>query len=187
MTSSVDFLSHSATRLAANGFTAERGAAFPLSGLSADIFSRKSGRSFWVFFPYDDYWFFHDFTGREKETHGELEELHEKARSYVNSLYRFPRWMRYRVPNVSTVAVSGSGFGIDCERYVHSIRRPALGGEIHSVFLVDLQNRRMVSTGLELTATQMIAITFKQVNPHNRAHGLLMEICAGFFDGRTAG
>ncbi|HPA73451.1 MAG TPA: hypothetical protein PKY31_14355 [Spirochaetota bacterium] len=182
-----DFLSRSASRLEANGFAAERGAAFPMGDLSADLFARKSGRSLGVFFPYDDYYFFHDFSGRERETRVEMEALHEKARSYVNSLYRFPRWMRYRVPNVNTVAVSAGGFGIDCERYAHSIRRPAVGGEIHSVFLVDLLNRRMVSTGMEVTAAEMVAITFKQVNPHNRAHGLLMQLCAEFFGGGTAG
>ncbi len=176
-----DFLSRTASRLEANDFAAERGAAFPMGDLSADLFARKSGRSLGVFFPYDDYYFFHDFSGRERETRVKMEALHEKARSYVNSLYRFPRWMRYRVPNVSTVAVSEKGFGIDCGRYVHSIRQPAVGGERHSVFLVDLQNRRLVSAGLEVTDTEMVAITFKQVNPRNRAHGVLMDLCADFF------
>lgn len=187
MITASDFISlcekHFGTRV-----SAPRCDAAPMTAaLAADFHACESGRSLGIFFPYDDYYFFHDFSGRDTESRRELEELHETARSYVNTLYRFPRWMRYRVPNISTVAISDKGFGTDCQRYVHSLKPVPIGGEIHSVFLVDLLNRRLVSAGLEVTAVEMVAITFKKVNPHNRAHGRLMEICAEYFSGRTSG
>lgn len=181
MISSSGFITHCEARFRGMGIDARRDMSFAVTALSVELFARSSGRSLWIFFPYDDFYFFHDFTDKDTQSRRELEELHEKARSYVNSLYRFPRWMRYRVPNISTIAVSGRGFGIDQERYVHSLKPPLTGGERHSVFLADLVNRRLISAGFEVTAADMVAITFRKVNPHNRAHGMLSGLCAEYF------
>lgn len=181
------FISHCESRFMEMGAALRREADFPETGFSADLFAQLFGRSLWVFFPYDDYYFFHDFTGRDTGSRCELADLHEKARSHVNALYRFPRWMRYRVPNISTVAVSERGFGTDQEKYVHSLRPPWTGGERHSIFLADLANRRLISAGLEVTSVEMVAITFSRVNPHNRAHGMMVGLCAGYFgEGRQS-
>jgi len=156
------------------------------AGIACDLYAKTSGRSLGIFFPYDDYYFFHEFTGRDTGSGGEIGALHEEARNRVHGLYRFPRWMRYRVPNIATVAVSEKGFGIEAERFVHGIKQPITGGERHSVFLVDLVNRRLVSTGLETTTTNTVAITFKQVNPHNRAHGVIQELLGGYLADASA-
>lgn len=182
MPTSSDFIFHCEKSLKAMGpEDLRRGATFPPSDFSAEIFARLSGRSFWVFFPFDDFFFIHDFTGRDTESRHEIEELHESAKRYVNSLYHLPKLLRYRVPNINTVAVSEKGFGIECQRYAYSLSPSPLGGERNTVFLVDLINRRVISPGIEVTEVDMLAIAFKKVNPHNRALGIITKLSMDFF------
>lgn len=188
MTISQDFINYCEKRFAPMGpEDLRRQASFPPFPLSADCYARFSGRSLWKFFPYDDYFFVHDFTGRDTESRHVVEELHESARGYVNSLYHLPRLLRYRVPNINTVSVSARGFGFECQRYAHSIRPSIIGGERNSVFMVDLVNHRLISTGIEVTEADMVAIAFKKVNPHNRALGVMTELCAEFYRRGAAG
>jgi len=176
-----DFLEFTEKYLAELGFSVERSVSFAHFGFGSDLCARKSGRSLLVFFPYEDFLFFYDFGRPDCSSADNLEAIHEKARGSVNSLYRMPRALRYKVPNIVTVAVSGNGFPVDVQRYAAERKNSIIGGEKNSVFLVDLVNKRVVSQGLETTYSDMVAIRFDRVNPSNRAYHLVCDMAKELF------
>ncbi|MCP4134281.1 MAG: hypothetical protein GY754_25125 [bacterium] len=143
---------------------------------TADIFAKKTGRSLGFLFPYEDYYFFHDLSGRDINTKESLISLHEAAREYADSFYRLPKALRYKVPNILTVAVSDRSFSIDMVQYAKESTHSVIGGEKHSLYLVDLINKHIVSQGLEVTYSGGTQITFNQVNPTNRSFHLVHEM-----------
>lgn len=175
------FLKSAGDYLSSQGFYIEGNAVFKEYGFSADLYAKKSGRSLFVFFPYDDYFFIHDFSGGGVQSLDGLRSVHEKTREYINSLYRLPKALRYRVPNIITIAVSEKGFLPDLQRYAVERKESIAGGEKNSVFLVDLVNRIVISQGLETTHVDMLSIQFNRVNPSNRAYHIVCGMAQEFF------
>jgi hypothetical protein len=147
-----------------------------LSYIEADLYALKRGRSFGVFFPYEDHLFFHVLSGASGLSRANVENLHEKARKHVNGLFRVPRSIRYKVPNIVTVGVSRESFPMELTDYTLALGRDIVGGEIHAVLLVDLSKMILVSRGLQTTRTPGASVTFRNVTPENRAQILLHDL-----------
>ncbi len=158
-----------------NGFNTQADADFD-GQFRADMYAQKKGRSLGIFFPYEDHLFFHYLEGTTLRVGAHIEILHEKARKYVNSFFKLPRALRYKVPNIVTVALSGEGFPREMIDYARKPKTNLIGGERHSVILVDLRDRKFISADLETTYSGGIGITFKQVNPNNRAIMIIHEM-----------
>jgi hypothetical protein len=143
----------------------------------ARLFAVKRGHSLGIFLPYTDYLFVHEFDETETRDVTRLRALHEQARDYAGSQMRVPKALRYRVPNAVTMAVSETGFSEEMLAYAKESKlKLGVGGERHSVYLLDLAGRRLVSQGLEATPGRYGATTDTSVNPTNRVFRML----AGF-------
>jgi hypothetical protein len=170
-----DFVKHARGYLEQNAFQLD--AAGNFAGLfTADLYALKKGRSLGIFFPYEDHLFFHALDAREANDAARIRALHEGERSYVNSLFKLPRALRYKVPNIVTVGVSAGGFSGEVIDYAKAPQVSIVGGEKHSVILIDLANRSIISQGMETTYARGIGITFRQVNPTNRAQVLVADL-----------
>ncbi len=177
-----DFIAHSESWCSAKGMECRRGAEFPEFGLYADFFALKTGKSLGPFFPYEDYFFFHVMQRGAKNDREELTRIHEAARAYVNSRYKVPKMMRLKVPNIITIAVSETSFPIDAVKYSKEDTTVITGGEKHSVYLVDLLQKGIVSQGIEITYSEGFPFVFNNVNPTNRAFHTVSELVKDFLD-----
>jgi len=159
-------------------FLAERGYAVEQQPqpVPARLFATKRGHSLGIFLPYTDFVFVHDLDEAEARDLPRLRALHEQAREYASSRMRVPRALRYRVPNIITIAMSESGFGDDVIAYAKAPAEVSpLGGERHAVYLLDIAAKRLVGSGLMVTHGRYGAQTTTSVNPTNRVFRMLEE------------
>jgi len=138
------------------------------------LFATKRGHSAGIFLPYTDFVFVHACDEGDSADAARVRRLHEQARGYASSQMRVPRALRYRVPNVITIAVSESGFSDDVVAFAETPSDTSpLGGERHSVYLLDLAAKRLVSAGLMVTHGPHGARTTTSANPTNRVYRML--------------
>lgn len=179
---SAEFIDHSELWCREKQMECRRDAEFPEFGFTADFFALKTGKSLGPFFPYEDYFFFHVMQRADKNDREELARIHEAARAYVNSKYKVPRVLRLKVPNIITIAVSETSFPIDAVKYAKEDTTVITGGEKHSIYLVDLLKKGIVSQGIEITHSDGIPFVFNNVNPTNRAFHAVSELVKDFLD-----
>jgi hypothetical protein len=182
---SAEFIDHSESWCREKEMECRRGQEFPEFGFSADFFALKTGKSLGPFFPYEDYFFFHVMPRGRENGREELTRLHEAARGYVNSKYKVPKMLRLKVPNIITIAVSETSFPIDAVKYAKEDTTVITGGEKHSVYLVDLLKKGIVSQGIEITHSDGIPFVFNTVNPTNRAFHTVSALVKDFLQNYT--
>lgn len=154
--------------------------------LNTNLYALRNGKTMGIL-PYGDYYFVHDFDQRTN-THAHLLDIHEKARKYVNSMYRVPKILRLSVPNIITLAVSNRGFTPEMTEEVQKRTRSIVGGEIHAMYLLDLQSKQVFSQGISLTYVVGEARLiwgsqkeFKKIDPQNRAYYFVQALAETLF------
>ncbi len=171
-----DFLAVSEDYLSTNGFACLKSVTMPGQDLPVPLYATKTGRSFGPFFPYEDCIFFHDFTCLPSRDRAILVRLHESERGFVNSRYKLPKVMRYKVPNITTVFISVGRFPPAAAEYAAENTIDPIGGERHQVLLVDLESKSIVSQGREMHHAYGVPLEFKTVSPINRGMGIVWKI-----------
>ena len=149
------------------------------SGDAADFYAFREGRSLWKFFPYEDHFFLYDFDSPGRNNAENLIRLHNCARAWVNIRFSLPKWMRYKVPNIVTIAFSSQGFSDEMKSMVSAPAPYGVGGEKHSMILIDVRDKSMYSQGIQWTSARSggVSVTLapKEVDPGNRAYHLMNE------------
>lgn len=126
-----------------------------------------------------DYLFIHDFDEYPQQL-SDMKRMHEEARKYVNAFYKVPKALRLKVPNIVTLFVSSKGFDEEMQKWVEQPTRSAIGGEIHSICLIDIN--LMCSYGQDISRTRVTSgtvrlnVEFKEIDPQNRTFYLLNEM-----------
>ncbi len=174
------------TILEPKGFNCEFEKNFPDYDFSSQLFAFKKGKSMKIF-PYGDYIFcnFQDFSALKAE---EMNSLHQKARKYVNSLYKMPKAFRFAVPNVASVFISSNGFDEDAKQLAMKPTRTMVGGEFNAIYIFDLKNLDFISQGISRTYipnTPHVTIEFKTVDPQNRMFYLIHAISEWVFKNKA--
>lgn len=146
------------------------------SYVKSDLYAQNRGRSFGPFFPYEDHLFFHDLSGMSGLSRANVDDLHERARAYVNGFFKVPRSLRYKVPNIVTLAVTRDQAPDDLRELIMYPGRDMVGGETHSILMIKLPELELLSRGLETTRTSRGSMTFTHVNPGNRALILIRNL-----------
>jgi hypothetical protein len=149
------------------------------TGDTVDLYAFRVGHSLWKFFPYEDHFFLYDFNDPGKNNAGNLKKIHESARVWVNARFSLPKWMRYKVPNIVTIAFSSHGFSEEMKSMVAIPAPYGVGGEKHSMILIDTVNKVMYSQGIQRTSARpggvSVTLAPKEVDPGNRAYHLMNE------------
>lgn len=175
----MDAIDRLRTFLAAAGYAVEQR---PLP-VPTRLFATKRGHSAGILLPYTDFIFVHVLDDSEAADGAYLRRMHEQAREYAGSQMRVPKLLRYRVPNVVTIAVSETGFGEDVNVFARESKLDLMGGERRSVYLLDVSGRELISAGPEATPTRYGGEIVTDANPTNRVYGMLTEFARGLFGG----
>lgn len=172
----IDFINSSREYLEQLGYVCEAHRQFPEDSFTADLYAFTKGRSLGIFFPYEDHLFVH-FCGNDATSSVEtIGRLHEKARQYVNRRFPLPRVLRYKVPNIVSVAVSERSFPPETARFAAEKTIDLVGGERHSIILVDLLQKRLVTQGRERQNVEGLSVEFRKISPINRAYYLVADL-----------
>ncbi len=148
----------------------------------ANLLAIKAGynlpRLKWL--PYVDYLFFHFIEKSDLD----LKQIHDAERAYVNSLFKTPRVLRLKMPNIVSIFISLQSFSIEQESYAQTktLYDDYRGGEKHSVHLIDMQNKKIVNQGLEKVAVVGGgAYSFGKADPSNRVRSLIVNLAPCIF------
>ena len=171
------------------GFIMERMKKVEGAPVEAELYGFREGRSLWKFFPFEDHFFFYDFNDAGLNTSANLLACHNSARAWVDKRFKWPKWMRYKVPNIVTVVFSEGGFSDEMKDAVSQHAPYGVGGEKHSMHLIDTSGKKLYSAGIERTrgsavvggAAASVTIAPANVNPNNRAYHLIMEMVKEIF------
>jgi len=99
-----------------------------------------------------------------------VEKLHESVRKFVNSRIKTPRALRFSVPNVVSVFFSNKAPDEATVQYIHSIRRPWQGGEVHNAVYIDTASQNVYIHGTTVYNVQgLFDMKLKKVDPSNRS------------------
>ena len=171
------------------GFAMERMKKVEGASVEAVLYGFREGRSFWKFFPFEDHFFFYDLNDAGVNNTGSLLACHNAARAWVDKRFKYPKWMRYKVPNIVTVVFSTGEFSDEMKEAVSQHAPYGVGGEKHSMHLVDLSAKKYYSAGIESTrasavssgAAASVTIAPANVNPNNRAYHLIKDMLKEIF------
>lgn len=131
-----------------------------------------------------DYIFIHIVNGSQLEFEM-ASEIHEAERSYVNSLYNWPRTLRLKVPNIITVFVSEFSFPEETVMLASQNGRPWQGGEIHTSHFIDMHGQLYYGPGQNTVHVKGGRYTFKETDPQNRSLNLIKGLSKKVFDFRS--
>lgn len=171
------------------GFMPERGKRIENSPLSADIYGFREGHSLWKLFPYEDHFFFYNLNDSSINNQENLLACHTAERNWVDARFKYPKWMRYKVPSIVTVMFSEKGFSDEMIKAVSKHAPYGVGGEKHAMFLINTTEKRLYSAGIEKTsstaviggAAASVTIAPSNINPVNRAYHLISEMISELF------
>lgn len=164
--SAAQWIDRLVTMLAEEGYTIEA------SPVGSSILATKKVRGMGPLFPVTDFVFLHRCTG--ETTAEEFDRWHQQGRAEAEGRFRLPRAMRYHIPHTVTVGVSDSGFDDALIAYATSPHvYSGIGGERHSVYLLDVAGRQMLSRGPEATPGRYGSRNTLAVNPINRGFGMM--------------
>ncbi len=150
-------------------FVVEQNKQFDMS--KADLYAfRKAGMMG------RDYVFIHDFSEQQIIDISMVFSLHEAARSYVNSFYKMPKILRFKVPNIVSFFMSSKGFSTEIILYANKNSKTVAGGEVHSVYLIDMESEKIYGQGKSSVNVDGIKFEFKNIDPQNRSFRLASEI-----------
>ncbi len=165
---------------ASKAFQCEKDKSFPEFAFTADLYAFARGRSLGFLFPYEDHFFFQILNAAGSNSPENISKLHDGARKYVNARFRLPRAMRYKVPNIVTVAISETSFPPESIRLALKKTPDIVGGERHSIFLLDLLQKKIISQGTEAQYVEGFPVQFNKVSPINRAYHLIHSAAKKF-------
>lgn len=123
-----------------------------------------------------DYIFIHDLSKTGNNSKSAIEAVHEAERKYVNSLYKMPKILRLKVPNIISFFISSNGFTNDVLQYANIPGRSATGGEFHFVFLIDCNEKTIYGQGKSIISVDGMNFEFKSIDPQNRAFQIASSI-----------
>jgi hypothetical protein len=128
-------------------------------------------------FAGDDHYFLIDVSSENKLTKEDVEFIHESFRNNINSKIKTPRFLRLRVPNIVTVFISDAMPEEPIINYIHKIRRPWQGGEVHNVAWVSTNEMSIISHGKTFyNINGYFTLTLGNVDPSNRSLGQLKKM-----------
>ncbi len=149
------------------------------NGTTADLYIFRKGKNF--VFPQRDYFFIYD-TGNETISKKSVEEKHEAARNFINSMYKMPKALRFSVPNICSIFIGFNGFSEEVINLAEYNTRSVIGGEIHTIYLIDIKNKVFFGQGINRVpfvvdgVTTGLKLEFKKIDPQNRAFYFVQEI-----------
>ena len=149
------------------------------NGTIADLYIFRKGKNF--LFPQRDYFFIYDIGG-EEITKNAMSEKHEAARNFVNAMYKMPKALRFSVPNICSVFIGSKGFSEDVINLAEYNTRTVIGGEIHTIYLIDLMNKVFYGQGINRVPFVVdgirtgLKLEFKKIDPQNRAFYFVQEL-----------
>lgn len=127
--------------------------------------------------PYGDYLYFH----QGAQTSQSITQLHDQDRAQVNAEFRVPKALRLAVPNIVSIFFLEKAPSTEMVELVHGSNRNVVGGEVHAIVLVDLENRQ-----IHLPSHKRYVMNFKGIeianpmadraDPTNRANGILQAM-----------
>lgn len=167
------FVELAAEYLRKQEFTVKNTFADKVLNKNVAFYMAKKGKSMMGLMPYEDHFFIHEISGSDttKET---IVKLHERAREFVNSQIKTPKAFRMKVPNIVSVFFTEKGFDKELISYVKSNTSTIMGGEAHSMFLINVKDRSIVSQGLKETyvvgTAGLVHLKLKKTDPINRAY-----------------
>lgn len=160
------------TQLYSNGFTCERNISFTEFNLNTELFATQKGKTLGIL-PFCDYIF--AYAGKYFSNSTEIvNEMHQKARNYVDTLYKWPKAFRLSVPNIASLIISFDGFSEEQKILAQKKTRTFVGGEIHGFYFVDMEN-------LDFICQELSSVTVSGAIPQSRMFYLLNPIVEGLF------
>lgn len=149
------------------------------NGIKTDLFIFRKGKNF--VFPQRDYFFIYNI-GSEEISKNAVSEKHEAARNFVNAIYKMPKALRFSVPNICSVFIGSNGFSEDVINLAEYNTRSVIGGEIHTIYLIDLMNKVFYGQGINRVPFVVdgvrtgLKLEFKKIDPQNRAFYFVQEL-----------
>ncbi|PKL17163.1 MAG: hypothetical protein CVV49_12585 [Spirochaetae bacterium HGW-Spirochaetae-5] len=171
------------------GFRIEKSKIIDPGNITVDLYGFREGHSLWKLFPFEDHFFIYNLDESDLKSTEAFSNLHNTARIMVNSRFSKPKWMRYKVPNIITVGISNSAFPKEMKTMV-SIPAPyGVGGEKHSMYLIDISEKKLYSAGIQRTSATAVtggtaasvSLAPKNIDPTNRAYHLISEFLQTIF------
>ncbi len=101
---------------------------------------------------------------------------HEAARKHVSASYKLPRALRFVVPHVVSVFASSDGFCQQSLSLTSLSGRNALGGEVFSVFFIDMNTRKWYGPDYHTVEADGIRMQLKKTDPTNRGIELIRQL-----------
>ncbi len=141
---------------------------------STRYYLEKKGKVLMGLLPYVDHIFLHELNADSAKNKDIIIQVHDKERDFVNAQIKTPKTLRLKIPNIISVFFTKSPFNPDIVEYIKSNTTIIKGGEAHSVFLIDIPNRSVISQGTKETYVMgtagLMHLKFKQTDPFNRAY-----------------
>lgn len=111
-----------------------------------------------------------------------LKKLHKENRKFANSFYKMPKWFRFAIPNIITIIISNSNFSDELQKFASAKTTSMLGGEVHSVHLIDLKSKQIFNQGKSIISmSPEQKYEFKNIDSLNRSFYLLEELSNKLF------
>ncbi len=166
------------------GFMPEKGKRIENAPIAADLYGFREGHSMWKLFPYEDHFFFYNLNDSSINNQETLLACHAAERDWVDKRFKYPKWMRYKVPGIITVMLSENGFSHEMKNAVSKHAPYGVGGEKHAMYLIDTTEKKLYSAGIEETsstavvggAAASVKIAPSNINPVNRAYHLITDM-----------
>lgn len=163
---------HICAQLKVTGFTCERNKSFREFDINTNLYAFQKGRTLKIL-PFCDFIF--AYAGNYGSSSVEvINEMHQKARNYVDTLYKWPRAFRFSVPNIASVFISLDGFSEEHKILAKKKTRTYVGGEIHGFYLIDMKN-------LDFVCQELSYVTVSGGIPQSRMFYLLNPIAERLF------
>ena len=110
-----------------------------------------------------------------------LKTLHEEARKVANGFFKMPKAFRFKIPNIVSLFVKTGGLTKEMIAWAQEPTRSMVGGEFHSVFMLDVQSPGFYVQGISHTPIMGSGVVipheeFKTIDPQNRGHYLVAGI-----------
>lgn len=145
-----------------------------------DLYGYKKGRNFIL--PYQDHMFVHDLDALNSDDRLlTIDSLHNGARKQIDQLFKVPKFLRTRVPNIFSVFISQKHYSDDEIKLAGKSTRTMSGGEFHSIYLIDLASSYLHCQGRSYVQVEGIRHHFKKVDPQNRSYYLVEQIANELF------
>ncbi|MEM6298679.1 MAG: hypothetical protein AAF740_08340 [Bacteroidota bacterium] len=143
--------------------------------LSIDLYAEKRGRVGGLI-PSRDFYFIHFLDQKLKAE--KLKTYHEIARQIANSYYKLPKILRLSAPGIFSVFITHDPVTEEVQKVVTRNTRAFSGGEVHAMFLLDLNEKQLYCQG----ENRVKGKAYQKSDPQNRALQTVLQLSGLLFD-----